>query len=94
MSTEIKIVHHPIDQAMTTLKGSVQSFQASLPSEIKGDNQLEFLKQVNDLNEAYSALLNDYQTLIRQHIEVTEESIEAIKRTDQSLANFSLYKLN
>lgn len=94
MSTEIKIVHHPIDQAMTTLKGSVQSLQASFPSEIKGDNQLEFLKQVNDLNEAYSALLNNYQTLIRQHIEVTEESIEAIKETDQSLANFSLYKLN
>lgn len=92
MTSEIKIVHVPIDQAISSLKESVQSVQASIPSEIKGDNQLGFLERVSDINRTYSLLLNEYQALLTEHIGETETSIEKIEEMDESLANFSFFK--
>jgi hypothetical protein len=92
VTSEIKITPIPIDHAISSLKESVQSFQASFPSEIKGDNQLGFLEEVNEINRTYSLILNEYQALLTQHLTETETSIEKIKETDQSLANFSIFK--
>ena len=92
MTSEIKIVLVPIDQAISSLKESVESVQASIPSEIKGDNQLGFLERVNDINRTYSLLLNEYQALLTEHIGETENSIEKIEEMDESLANFSFFK--
>ena len=92
MIGEIKITPIPIDQAISSLKESVQSFQTFLPTEIKGANHLEFIKEMNDINRTYSLLLNDYQALLTKHLDGTETSIEKIKETDQSLANFSIFK--
>jgi hypothetical protein len=89
---EIKITPIPIDQAISSLKESVQSVQAFFSSEIKGDNQLGLLKEVNEINRTYSLILNEYQALLTQHLTETETSIEKIKETDQSLANFSIFK--
>jgi hypothetical protein len=92
VTSEIKITPIPIDQAISSLKESVQSVQAFFPSEIKGDNQLGFLKEVNEINRTYSLILNEYQALLTQHLTETETSIEKIKETDQSLAKFSIFK--
>jgi len=91
MSTEIKIVHHPINQAVSTLKRSSEIFETSFPDEVKGENQLEMLEQINYLNSTYASLIKTYQTLILEHLHATEGSIETIKETDQSLANTLSY---
>lgn len=92
MTGEIKITPIPINQAISSFKESVQSVQASIPSEIKGNNQLGFLKRINDINRTYSLLLNEYQALLTEHIGETEASIEKIEEMDESLANFSFFK--
>lgn len=92
MTGEIKITPIPINQAISSFKESVQAVQASIPSDIKGDNQLGFLKRVNDINRTYSLLLNEYQVLLTKHIGETEASIGKIEEMDESLANFSFFK--
>ncbi|MEW9676881.1 YwqI/YxiC family protein [Lentibacillus sp. L22] len=88
MTTEIKIEHNPIKQAITTLKGSAQNFQSSFPDEIEGGNHLDLLDQLNELNHTYATLLQSYQLLMLKHIHTTENSVASLMETDQQLGDY------
>jgi hypothetical protein len=88
MSTEIKIEQNPIKQAVTTLESSAQNFQSSFPDEIKGENHLDLLDQLNELNRAYSSLMESYQLLLLQHVKTTEGSVGSLMETDQKLGDY------
>lgn len=91
MSTEIKIVDSPINQAVSTLKGSAATFESDFPSEIKGENELELLEKFNHINQTYASLIQTYQALMLHHVESTKSSVQSLKDLDSSLANTISY---
>ncbi|MBT2217984.1 DUF5344 family protein [Virgibacillus dakarensis] len=89
MSTEIKIEQNPIKQAISALEGAAQNFESAFPEKIEGENQLDLLDQLNQLNHAYSSLINSYQLLLLHHLRTTEGSVESLIETDLILANYT-----
>ncbi|MGY0694935.1 DUF5344 family protein [Virgibacillus sp. FSP13] len=92
METEIKIEQNPIKQAISTLEGSALNFESSFPNEIEGENQLNLLDQLNQLNSGYASLIKSYRLLILQHLRTTESSVESLIETDLLLANYMTFK--
>ncbi|MGY0692377.1 DUF5344 family protein [Virgibacillus sp. FSP13] len=91
MSTEIKIEQNPIKQAISVLEGSAQNFESAFPEKIEGENQLDLLDQLNQLNHSYSSLIESYKLLLLHHINITEGSVESLIETDQLLADYMTY---
>ncbi|WP_106498331.1 YwqI/YxiC family protein [Lentibacillus sp. Marseille-P4043] len=93
MSTEIKIVQNPIKQAVTNLQSATQDFESSFTDKIEGENHLDLLEQLNQLNRTYSSLIKFYQSLLLEHINATENSVETLIETDQSIGEYlTFYK--
>ncbi|MEN1970027.1 YwqI/YxiC family protein [Lentibacillus sp. N15] len=88
VDTVIKVEKDPIKQAVSTLKQSTQAVESSFPEEMEGKNQLDLLKQLMELNETYADILKSYQTLLLQHIQITEDSVASFIEMDETLANY------
>src|SRR5690625_7092367 len=71
MSTEIKIVDSPINQAVSTLKGSAATFESDFPSEIKGENELELLEKFNHINQTYASLIQTRSEENSSHVSIS-----------------------
>src|SRR5699024_6313749 len=91
MSTEIKIVDSPINQSVSTLKGSAATFESDFQSEIKGEKELELLEKFNHINQNYASLIQTYQALMLNHLESTKSSVQSINNLDSSLVNTISY---
>ncbi|WP_106498333.1 DUF5344 family protein [Lentibacillus sp. Marseille-P4043] len=70
------------------MEGAAQNFESSFPNKIEGENQLDLLDEINQLNQSYSSLIVSYQLLLLKHIKTTEGSVESLIETDLLLANY------
>lgn len=85
MSNEIKIVYQDADEALSKLRASTQAVKASFES-VKGENVLDMVMMVNELNVFFQNFVKEYQTLLLENEKATRDSIQAMKTTDEQIA--------
>ncbi|HZG70415.1 MAG TPA: YwqI/YxiC family protein [Chondromyces sp.] len=87
MSDQIKIVYEDVEQALTKLKSSTQMIDTSFPSSIGGENVLDTVTKLNEINQALQQLTEAYKALLLKNEEATRQSVQAMKETDEQVAN-------
>lgn len=85
MSKEIKIQYEEAEAALSKLRQSVDSWDASFPKEIGGANKLEVINKLNELNAQCQKMLETYQELLLDNQQTSKQSVEDMEDTDQSL---------
>ncbi|MBV6682566.1 YwqI/YxiC family protein [Bacillus sp. JRC01] len=85
MSTEIKIQYEEAEEALSKLRQSVDSWDTSFPKEIGGENNLEVINKLNELNALCQKMLETYQELLLDNQQTSKQSVEDMEDTDQSL---------
>lgn len=90
MAKEIKIVYRPIELAVSELKTSTRELTHRLRIPVQGTNQLTVLQQLQEINYTYTSLINTYQSLMLQHVNLIEKSIESLQEEDQALSHITL----
>ncbi|WP_156185303.1 YwqI/YxiC family protein [Rossellomorea marisflavi] len=85
VGTEIKIQYEEAEAALSKLRQSVDSWDTSFPKEIGGENNLEVINKLNELNAQCQKMLETYQELLLDNQETSKKSVEDMEDTDQSL---------
>ena len=83
---EINITEAPIRQSVNALSTSAQALSSSIPT-IEGENQLECITKINEINQTYISILEQYKALLLQNINVTEDTLEELIEKDRGIAD-------
>lgn len=83
---EINITEAPIRQSVNALSTSAQALSSSIPT-IEGENQLECITKINEINQTYISILEQYKTLLLQNSNVTEDTVEELIEKDLRIAD-------
>ncbi|MBG9770914.1 DUF5344 family protein [Bacillus vallismortis] len=87
MSLEVKVKTDEVKQAISKLKGSNHGKSFNIPANISGQNHLDVLTKIESINKELEGLTKVYtSTLTKQSIQ-TEQAIEALQHTDETLAS-------
>ena len=87
MSTEIKMIKGDVDAALSKLQSSTSALQASLPSSIGGNNVLDTVNKLNEINQAFVQVAEAYKALLQQNQESTKKSVEFMAEADKQLSS-------
>ncbi|PLR92046.1 hypothetical protein CVD19_20785 [Bacillus sp. T33-2] len=87
MATEIKIRYTDVEQALAELKAAVSSLETTFPSSIGGQNQLDVVDRLNDLNGKLQSAMEAYQALLLKNDEAVRKSVEMMRDTDRRIAS-------
>lgn len=83
---EINITEAPIRQSVNALSTSAQALSSSIPT-IEGENQLECIAKITEINQTYISILEQYKTLLLQNSNVTEDTVEELIEKDLRIAD-------
>ena len=83
---EINITEAPIRQSVNALSTSSQAL-SSFISTIEGENQLECIAKITEINQTYISILEQYKTLLLQNSNVTEKTVEELIEKDLRIAD-------
>lgn len=86
---EINITEAPIRQSVNALSTSSQAL-SSFISTIEGENQLECIAKITEINQTYISILEQYKTLLLQNSNVTEDTVEELIEKDRGIADVIL----
>ncbi|WP_162785153.1 YwqI/YxiC family protein [Bacillus sp. P14.5] len=87
MVLEIKIHSKETDSALTTLRQTVDAWNTSYPRQVGGENALEVINKLNDLNEQCQSMLESYKQLLLENQAAAQQSVETMEETDRSLSS-------
>ena len=85
--SEIKVAQTPIEQSLGNLKQSAQALEPSFAKDMKGDNVLDMVEKLNEMNHSLEEVLRLYQELLIQNEASTKQAVETIKQTDEQVAS-------
>ncbi|WP_332651322.1 YwqI/YxiC family protein [Lysinibacillus sp. 54212] len=86
MTTEIKIQYEQVAQALESLYKSIQSIDPTFQITIGGDNRLEVVTKLNELNIKLQKANTLYKEILTLNEELTGQSVEYMKETDKQLS--------
>ncbi|CDQ41149.1 MULTISPECIES: YwqI/YxiC family protein [Virgibacillus] len=88
MSKEIKLQQEPVIQALTNLKTATESMDATgLGKEIEGNNTLDMVTKINEINHQLEDILTTYQTILLNHEQETAKAVDNFMQTEQMIAS-------
>lgn len=85
----MKVKKNDIEQALSKLKSSTSTLQTSLPQSIQGNNVLDLVTELNNLNRAIEEMAQSYKQLLIQNEEATRQSVQFIVDTDKKLSIYA-----
>lgn len=85
MSEKIKVSYEEVSKALTSINQSANALQYKTSS-IAEQNRLEFVNKMNEVNTMITQLAEQYKELLKEHNQQVEQSLEALKLIDESLA--------
>ncbi|MDQ0273322.1 YwqI/YxiC family protein [Cytobacillus purgationiresistens] len=88
MSSEIKILKNDVDEALSKLQSSTNALTTSLPASIGSNNVLDTVKKMNQLNQALNQVAEAYKALLQQNEESTRQSVEFMAEADKQISSF------
>lgn len=86
LTTEIKIQYEQVAQSLESLYKSIQSIDPTFQITIGGDNQLEVVTKLNELNIKLQKANTLYKEILTLNEELTGQSVEYMKETDKQLS--------
>ena len=86
MSNEIKIIYAEVEKELSTLKSATEAINASFTESIGGENALNAVTLINELNVSLQSLVEVYQALMLANEQVARDTVQTIKQTDELLA--------
>lgn len=92
MSTEIKIKHSEIEQALSKMKSSTNVLHTSFPSRVGEDNVLTLVQKWKGLHQALEQVLESYKTLLIQNEEASRQAVQSMIELDEKLGDYKLLK--
>ncbi|WP_026909127.1 YwqI/YxiC family protein [Paucisalibacillus globulus] len=87
MSGEIKLVDGPIKQGISQLNGSTRALVTSFYSFQKGDNTLDMVDSLLEINQSFEDVLITYREIMVKHAGMTEEAIVSLQETEKLVAS-------
>ncbi|WP_152640097.1 YwqI/YxiC family protein [Virgibacillus necropolis] len=87
MSVEIKLIHADVEKALAGLKASIQTLETSFSKSMQGENRLDTVTKLNEINQSFERVLNSYQTLLVNNQEATSNAAESFKQTEEKVAS-------
>ncbi|GIN69125.1 YwqI/YxiC family protein [Bacillus sonorensis] len=87
MSQEIKVKTGEVKQALSKLKHSASAIKPAVPTDIKGQNKLDVVDKIEDMNKDLKKLTTAYASALSKQIVQTESAVEMMKDTDKKLAS-------
>jgi hypothetical protein len=87
MATEIKIQYKETERALSTLRQTVDAWNSAYPRQVGGDNQLQVINKLNELNEQCQKMLESYKQLLLENQAAVQHSVETMEETDHSLSS-------
>ncbi|PAD67450.1 hypothetical protein CHH83_18855 [Bacillus sp. 7586-K] len=85
MSEKIKVSYEEVSKALTSINQSANALQYKTSSTAE-QNRLEFVNKMNEVNTMITQLAEQYKQLLKEHNQQVEQSLEALKLIDESLA--------
>ncbi|MDY0406757.1 DUF5344 family protein [Virgibacillus sp. 179-BFC.A HS] len=79
--------HGPIDQALGDLKSTTNVFTSSFIKDIKGENELDMMEKILEINETFDKLQKSYQELMLQNAETATEAVKAIQERERDIGS-------
>jgi hypothetical protein len=87
MAAEIKIQFNETERALSTLRQTVDAWNSHYPRQIGGDNELQVIDKMNELNEQCRKMLESYKQLLLENQAAAHHSVETMEETDHSLSS-------
>lgn len=87
MSEEVKINYTPIEKALVNLKTSAQAMDYDIVDDCQGDNMLDMITKINEINHLLEEVLSTYQSLLLEHGQSTVEAINQFVESEQAIAS-------
>ncbi len=87
MSTEIKLNDAEVKAALSELKAVANQLESSFTTSIEGENRLDMVNEWNALKGKLDEVVSSYQQLLLTSTEITMQTIETMKETDEALAS-------
>ncbi|MFT0802638.1 YwqI/YxiC family protein [Bacillus swezeyi] len=87
MSQEIKVKTGEVKEALSKLQHSAEALKPNVPTDIKGKNNLDVVKKIEDMNKDLKELTKAYASALSKQIAQTESAVETMKDTDNKLAS-------
>lgn len=85
---EIQIRYSEVEERLADLRSSIQALETSFPIAIGGQNQLEVVDSLNELNLKLQEAMILYKDLLTKNEQATGKSISTMNETDQQLSAF------
>lgn len=86
MTTEIKIQYAQVEQALADMKSSIQNIEPTFPIKVGGDNVLDVVTKLHELNAKLETANKRYQEILVLNEELTRKSVEHMKETDEHIS--------
>ncbi|WP_412055767.1 DUF5344 family protein [Bacillus haynesii] len=80
-------------QALSKLKHSSHSMNASVPTDIKGLNHLDTTKKIEELNQTINMIASSYASAFSKQVAQTESAVDAMMDTDKQLASSTMIEI-
>lgn len=87
MSEEIRVQPDVANRGITDMQSSVSAMPTTFAKEIKGENNLNAVREYNEIKQGYDALLTQFGKVFYQHLQAAGEAVEKYQETDQRVAN-------
>ncbi|MDA7026456.1 DUF5344 family protein [Bacillus sp. CLL-7-23] len=87
MSKEIKIKSGEVKSALSTLKNATKTTKTTVPTDIKGKNNLDVVKKIEGMNKDLKNLTDEYDHAFSLQIAQTEAAIDMMEDADKKVAS-------
>lgn len=85
MSTEVKIVYAEVEEQVSEMGSAVESLNPQAEPPITG-NEMDVVTKLTKLLTKEEQLLIRYQTVLKENIITTENSVEFMRESDEKIS--------
>ena len=86
MSTEVKIVYADVEEQVGEMSSAAESLNPQAEPPITG-NMLDVVTKLTELFTKKEQLLIRYQTVLKENIVTTENSVEFMRESDEKISS-------
>ena len=85
MSNEVKVVYADVEEQLGVVKNAAANLKPTAESPIEG-NTLDVVTKLNELSLQLEQILTNYQAVLQNNIQTTENSVHYLKEQDQRIS--------
>ena len=84
---EIKIEYGSVENSLSKLKASIQSFDPSIRDQAFGSNSLKLMDELLEVNQLMEKLLLNYVGFLQKSATMSTNAVESMRETDEEVSS-------